>query len=957
MKIGNSLRGRFLAAGLLLGLLLLAMVLYSQSLLQQTARSGFVSIEQSQTLQDSAQQFVWALQQAESQLYHLIVTADRASRDRLATRLDVMVERAHALRSHPAVTANDRYSGHAAELVQLAEQLRTSAAGLAEVSARVETRYPAIPIVLGDLYPTSQTLLEALQLSLAEAEQNDMGEMRLLLLDLRHAWIQQLMQTRLFFANRFGVYGTPQESMQRNLSDRRLFLAQVNHYFAQLEQYEKAGRLGFQQSEALPVMRQAAENYERGFRRAATIYRSYGWRTDLPLLTNKVEPLLRETWSAAQRLSDATSATLRSGIVDAMGTAQLLGHSLWLFAGLFVLLLISGYYVFERFIRHPLMQVARALEAEGRGEEATLPPAQAAETQLLVRAFEGMRRQVRSRQSRLELILDNAHDGVITFDREGVIETFNQAAEILFGVPAGEAIGHNVRQLVPELSDPETLVGWNGPDACDTLTGELMEEPIFTAHRHDGSRFSLSVKVGALNLEGRRLYTALVADVSERQSLLRRLQRLAMHDSLTGVYNRHSFQEELKRVVERAARGGHAYSLLYIDLDNFKYVNDTFGHQAGDRVLVEVTALLRQRMRKGDLIARLGGDEFAVLLYESGEEQGVLAAEGYRQLLADYTLHHEGSAVDVGCSIGIASLGEEGLGAEELVARADLACHIAKRKGRNCCHLYHEEDRQDSATVSSDMGQKRCIVEAIEKDLFVLERQPIVDAADSELLGYEVLIRCDDGKGGLIMPSGFLPSAERFNLAAAIDRWVIERTVSLAIAEPDNTLFSINLSAHSLSDAGLPKFITRLLDRTGIAPSRLMFEITETAAIGDLGATAALVSLLRTLGCRTAIDNFGAGYSSFAYLRHLPVDYIKLDGALIRQMQQDPVMHTIARSIIDIAAATGRRTIAEQVETAAEQRMLIDMRVDYLQGYHTGRPEPLWPKTDRASAPEILLYS
>jgi diguanylate cyclase (GGDEF)-like protein len=439
----------------------------------------------------------------------------------------------------------------------------------------------------------------------------------------------------------------------------------------------------------------------------------------------------------------------------------------------------------------------------------------------------------------------------------------------------------------------------------------------------------------------------MVSNISERKALMENLRMLAEHDGLTGLYNRTYFHGELERVVERVHRSEVANcALLYIDLDHFKYVNDTLGHAAGDKLLIEVANILTRRARKSDLVARLGGDEFTVLMYDTKLEQLEKVADSFRRQLADFNFNYEGQTVAIGCSIGVAVIEPSAQSPAEVMSRADLACHIAKRAGRNQVHLFAPDDAKDVTSMSLDMGWSRRIREAVEHNRFALACQPIVSTRNRATRIYEVLIRMLDDNGGLIMPGGFLSTAERFGLSLDIDRWVITNAIEILaeqrVTQPE-LCYSINLSAQTLNTPAICILIQDKLRATGLDPAALIFEVTETAAISDLNAAAALLARLRALGCRTALDDFGSGMSSFAYLKELPVDIVKIDGRFVKHIATSAVDKAMVRAMNDIAHALGKETIAEFVEDEAAFQILIELGVDYGQGYHLGRPDLVAP--------------
>lgn len=557
-----------------------------------------------------------------------------------------------------------------------------------------------------------------------------------------------------------------------------------------------------------------------------------------------------------------------------------------------------------------------------------------------------MLEQLQGRELRLKTILHNTAEGIITFDKWGMVEGFNQAAERLFGCEEKQVIGTSIGQLI--VADAhERREGYLQHFLRNEIKQLVGHEGEMTGRHKDGSVFPMAIKISAITLEGRELYVALLADIRERKAMMQRLKSMAERDGLTGLYNRSYFQGELERVVERVRRAGESNcALSYVDLDNFKFVNDTLGHAAGDQLLIQIAGILDKRARKSDLVARFGGDEFTVLVYEVSPEKATLIADSFRQQISGFVFRYEGQHVDIGCSIGMVMLGAQTRDAAEALSRADIACHLAKRGGRNRVHVFTEADAGNVETMSLDMGWSRRIKDAIEKGKFLLACQPIVHTASRKITSYEVLVRMWDDNDELIMPAGFLPSAERFGLSLDIDRWVIVNAIDILVqhrkVQPD-IRYSINLSPQAMSSPGIGDVIKEALDATQLDPAALVFEVTENAAISDMSAAVRLLTALRGYGCRTALDDFGAGMSSFAYLKELPVDYVKIDGRFVKNLAANPVDQAMVRAMNDIAHALGKQTVAEFVEDEASLKLLAEFGVDYAQGYYLGRPDATVP--------------
>lgn len=605
-----------------------------------------------------------------------------------------------------------------------------------------------------------------------------------------------------------------------------------------------------------------------------------------------------------------------------------------------------GLVFFEWGLRRPVARMTHALRQEAAGEpDISVPPTTLAETQDLALAFDDMRRQVRSRQQRLETILDNAAEGIITFDENGLIETCNRAAEQLFGYTEAEVRGKPLSLLIPADTTESHKDYLEHLVRVELARVIGREGEVFGRHR-DGTRFPMALKVSVISLEGRKVYTGLVADISERKALFERLKTMAERDGLTGLYNRTYFHEELERLVARVRRHGQTCALLYIDLDNFKYINDTLGHAAGDRLLMDIAVILSKRARKSDLIARLGGDEFAVLLYDTPTEQANNVAESFRGALANYVFSYGGERVPIGCSIGVAVINAATASAPDALSHADVACHLAKRAGRNRVYLFTEKDNENVSSMSLDMGWSRRIKEAIDHDRFTLACQPIITAATREIESYEVLVRLRGDGDEVILPSGFLPAAARFGLSVDIDKWVILHAIE-TLAHQRQRLpalrFSINLAPPTLADESAYELIVQRLATTGLPPAALTFEVTETVAIADMTLASSFLDKVRQLGCKTALDDFGSGFSSFGYLQDLPVDIVKIDGRFVRNVATSPVDQAMVRAMNEIAHVLGKRTVAEFVENEAAAQLLTDYGIDFVQGYHFGRPDVLVP--------------
>jgi diguanylate cyclase (GGDEF)-like protein/PAS domain S-box-containing protein len=572
-------------------------------------------------------------------------------------------------------------------------------------------------------------------------------------------------------------------------------------------------------------------------------------------------------------------------------------------------------------------------------------------------------KRIAASEARYVAILDNAAEGIFTFDKQGVIHSFNRSAEQLFGYGADEVVGKDITLLIPPPDAFDRRNGYVEHFMRTEINRLIGHEGEVLGYHKDGASFHMALKISVVMLEDKEMFTALAADISERKALMEHLRSMAEHDGLTGLYNRSHFQDELERLVDLTKRTKQPSALLYIDLDHFKYVNDTLGHGAGDRLLIEISTILVKRARKSDLISRLGGDEFTVLLCNTQADQVHNTAESFRRALADYPFKQGVEQVDIGCSIGVAMITEETQSAGEVLSRADIACHLAKRGGRNRVHIFNPTDEADVTAMSVDMGWSRRIKEAIETGRFALACQPIVATHNGEIESFEVLIRMLDEQNGLIMPGAFLPSAERFGLAVDVDKWVIVNAIKTLAEQRRHSpgmRYSLNLSGQTLTDPSVCDLIHETLRRSDLDPAALTFEVTETAAIADMSLAETFLSRLRQIGCRTALDDFGSGMSSFAYLRDLPVDYVKIDGRFVKNMATNPVDQAMVKAMNEIAHALGKQTIAEFVEDAVTMKLLQAYGIDYVQGYYLGRPNVVMPCeaiSDHAGVRSLCLVS
>ncbi len=548
--------------------------------------------------------------------------------------------------------------------------------------------------------------------------------------------------------------------------------------------------------------------------------------------------------------------------------------------------------------------------------------------------------ELRRSEARKSAIVGSALDCIITIDADDRIMEFNPAAERTFGYRCEDMLGKRMAEyLVPE---PMREMHYEGlqrqkEHGESRILGTRIET---IALRADGSEFPVELAITRIDQPGSEpLFTAFLRDITERQELERKLQRQASEDSLTGLYNRTTFESALRRALAGADEKVHC--LFYLDLDRFKVVNDTSGHRAGDELLKQLADLLRAKLPENATLARLGGDEFGLILEDCPLQKGESVATRLLEAVSEFRFYWEDKIFTLGMSIGIVQIDDPRCDASRLLSKADAACYRAKEEGRNRYYVYSPGDRALSHR-QAELGWLGRIESAFAEERFLLYQQPIVPLQGDAPRFCEVLLRMRSTEGDLVTPDKFLPAAERYNLMPAIDRWVVRTLLKWMRTHPAyEGLFSVNLSGASLTDPLFLDFLLRELGENGIDPHRLCLEITETEAITNLSRARHFIARVHDVGCRFALDDFGSGMSSYGYLKDLPVDYLKIDGRFVRNMDMDPVSLAMVKSIHEIGHLMGKETIAEFVGHAAVLRSLQEMGVNHAQGFYLGEPAPL----------------
>lgn len=552
-------------------------------------------------------------------------------------------------------------------------------------------------------------------------------------------------------------------------------------------------------------------------------------------------------------------------------------------------------------------------------------------------------------KERAEVTLYAITDSVVTVDVNESILYINPAAEKLLMSEKGSVIGRQFRDVFKIVNEN------TGDDIEDLLaecfrTGDIISLPehssLLTLH---DDPVSIEASIATMRSNSGELMGAVIViqDVSHTRRLTQQLSYQASHDMLTGLYNRRKFEEYLEEILLNVREEDRNHTLLYLDLDNFKIVNDTSGHVAGDELLKQLPPLFHEVMRSGDIVARLGGDEFGVILQNCGLKQAVAIADKIRQKIQAFRFNWNDRIFDIGVSIGVTSINADNAEMSQVLSSADVACYAAKDSGRNRVHVYEPSD----AAVSERYGQMYWtsrISRALTEKRFHIYQQPIVGVCDDSRNHVEILLRMKEDNGDIIPPGVFIPAAERYGLMPQIDRWVIEEVFKyIAINDPadpvagTNRVFAINLSGDSINKGTLQEYILMLKDKYRISLENICFEITETVAISNLSKASQFIKELKKHGCQFALDDFGSGLSSFAYLKNLPVNYLKIDGAFIRDICKGKIDRTMVESIQHIGSVMGLLTVAEHVEDSSTYSVLREIGVDYVQGYLLGRPEAI----------------
>jgi len=546
-----------------------------------------------------------------------------------------------------------------------------------------------------------------------------------------------------------------------------------------------------------------------------------------------------------------------------------------------------------------------------------------------------------------EVTLDSIGEAVITTDTEQNITYMNPIACQLTGWDAKDALSLPLEQVVVIVSEADHSEVNSTVFEC--LNQQCLieyDEPMLLLGTN-GNEYSIETSASPLKNHNGEIIGAVLVFINTTyiRNLSRKMEFQAKHDSLTNLLNRREFEHQLAQAIRSSHNDNTEHALCYMDLDQFKVVNDTCGHIAGDRLLRELSKLMPHSIRSSDCLARLGGDEFGVIIFDCSIKDAKEIANTLRTAIKEFIFTWDHKVFDIGVSIGLVPITKDNGSLQDIMRRADASCYIAKDLGRNRIHIYTEDD-VDIAKRRGEMQWMTRIQNSLKNDRFRLAIQKVVAIKNNDSPHYEVLLRMEGSNEEIIQPSAFLPAAERYDMMPIIDRWVITtafKNISHERRNDAKRVYNINLSGQTLRDNSIVKFIREQFNYFDIPPEIICFEITETAIISNLGIAIELVNKIKAMGCMFALDDFGSGLSSFSYLKNIPVDYIKIDGEFIHNITNSSIDKAIVSAINIIGHEMGLKTVAEYVENEDILKILDELGVDYAQGYIIEEPVPWLP--------------
>jgi len=578
-----------------------------------------------------------------------------------------------------------------------------------------------------------------------------------------------------------------------------------------------------------------------------------------------------------------------------------------------------------------------------RGQQAVLTVAQDITYRKSVEATLG-----RSKQQ-AQITLESIGEGVITSDTQGAIEYLNSAAEKLIGIDRRSVLGKRLGDIVNLVDEGDRRDLGDPIMRClsDRRRVSMGSRALMVSHDGDAE---LSIELTASPIKSPDGSIAgvvvIMHDVSEMRGLAQQMSYQAAHDPLTGLINRREFERRLEHSLHSVRDEDTSHVLCYLDLDRFKAVNDTCGHMAGDNLLRELSAIIREQVRDSDFVARLGGDEFGMLLIGCPLRKARQIADDVIRSVRDYRFVWQDKIFTVGVSVGLVEIGRESGTIKEILSAADSACYVAKQRGRGQAHVYSAKD-EASARQRGEIHWLGLLQSALKEDKFEIYSQPIISLSGKGQGGpaVEVLLRLRDDENNIVLPKQFIHAAERYQLMAAVDRWMVRATLAAigqgAIRLPDGRSCSINISGQTLGEGTFLEFVVDCLDHSQVDPGQICFEVGENAIMADLEHARRFVGVLHGMGCRFGLDDFGRGIGSFSSLQDLAIDYLKIDGAYTSDLQDDSLNHQVVCAITRLSRTVGFKVIAEQVEEQEDFDALRKVGVDYVQGYYVQRPRKL----------------
>jgi diguanylate cyclase (GGDEF)-like protein/PAS domain S-box-containing protein len=561
-------------------------------------------------------------------------------------------------------------------------------------------------------------------------------------------------------------------------------------------------------------------------------------------------------------------------------------------------------------------------------------------------------KKLKKQERRVSAILHSIEDGIIATNGENRIQFMNPVAEDITGWSEEEARNNLLEDILTLYSEKTEEKIKMPHENEDSEKGPLFFKNTILEN-HNGEIIPVEGTVAKIRdvenmTEGQVIA---IRDLTEMREMSDKLSYQASHDALTGLMNRNAFSQNLTALIESAHRENREHALLYVDLDQFKLINDTVGHAAGDELLIEATSIIKTVFRSGDICARIGGDEFGILLTDTNQETALNIAQRLHNRLSERKLSWGPNTFNIHSSIGLVMIDNQSKDIHSILAAADDACFLAKEEGGKRIKMF-ETSNSLFLKRRGEMQWVARLTGALEEDRFELYFQPIIDLksnSDSEKeIKSEILVRMIDEENNIVQPADFLPAAERYNMMPAVDRWVVRNAMHLynEITKQDgksgiNRIFAINLSAESMADEDFLDYIYDHIEESGIKPQNFCFEITETVTITNMATASRFIRELKDIGCTFALDDFGSGFSSFGYLKDMPVDFLKIDGSFVKDMDENPVNCAMVEAINNLGHVMGIKTIAEFARSQAIIDKLRELQVDFAQGYEIGRPKPL----------------